>query len=41
VVTVTFHPLKDGSRGGQFIQAILPNGKAAVRGERGGPAPAD
>jgi hypothetical protein len=36
VVTVTFHPLKDGSRGGQFIQAILPNGKAAVRGERGG-----
>jgi hypothetical protein len=41
VVTVTFHPLKDGSRGGQFIQAILPNGKVAVRGERGGPAPAD
>jgi hypothetical protein len=40
VVTVTFHPLKDGSRGGQFIQAILPNGKAAVRGERGG-VPAD
>ena len=40
VVSVTFHPLKDGSRGGQFIQAVLPNGKAAVRGERGG-APAD
>ena len=26
VVTVAIHPLKDGSRGGQFITAILPNG---------------
>jgi hypothetical protein len=25
-VTVTIHPLKDGSRGGQFITAMLPNG---------------
>src|SRR5689334_2912011 len=23
-VSVTFHPLKDGARGGQFIQAVLP-----------------
>lgn len=35
-VTVTYHPLKDGSRGGQFMQALLPNGKMAVRRE-GGP----
>ncbi len=25
-VTVMIHPLKDGSRGGQFITAILPSG---------------
>lgn len=25
-VTVTIHPLKDGSRGGQFITAMLPSG---------------
>ena len=30
-VSVTFHPMKDGTRGGQFIQAMLPNGKAIVR----------
>jgi len=35
-VTVTYHPLKDGSRGGQFMQALLPNGELAVRRE-GGP----
>jgi uncharacterized protein DUF6152 len=35
-VTVTYHPLKDGSRGGQFMQAKLPNGKLAVR-RPGGP----
>jgi Family of unknown function (DUF6152) len=35
-VTVTYHPLKDGSRGGQFMQALLPNGKMAVR-RPGGP----
>lgn len=35
-VTVTYHPLKDGSRGGQFMQALLPNGQTAVRRE-GGP----
>jgi len=35
-VTVTYHPLKDGSRGGQFMQALLPNGQLAIRRE-GGP----
>ena len=36
VITVTYHPLKDGSRGGQFMQALLPNGQMAVR-RPGGP----
>ena len=36
VVTVSYHPLKDGSRGGQFMQALLPNGQMAVR-RPGGP----
>jgi hypothetical protein len=31
VVSVTFHPMKDGTRGGQFIQATLPGGKEIVR----------
>lgn len=26
-VTVTIHPLKDGSRGGQFMTAVLPSGQ--------------
>jgi Family of unknown function (DUF6152) len=30
-VSVTFHPMKDGTRGGQFIQAKLPNGKEVIR----------
>jgi hypothetical protein len=30
-VSVTFHPMRDGTRGGQFMQATLPNGKAVVR----------
>ena len=30
-VSVTFHPMKDGTRGGQFIQAVLPGGKAVMR----------
>jgi Family of unknown function (DUF6152) len=30
-VSVTFHPMRDGSRGGQFMQAMLPNGQAIVR----------
>ena len=31
MVSVTFHPMKDGTRGGQFIQATLPGGKQVVR----------
>ena len=30
-VSVTFHPMKDGTRGGQFIQAKLADGKEVVR----------
>ena len=41
VVTVTFHPMKDGTRGGQFVQAILANGQPVVRGERGQPPPGE
>ena len=31
VVSVTIHPMKDGTRGGQFIQAVLPGGKEVIR----------
>ena len=30
-VSVTFHPLRNGSRGGQFLQAVLPGGKTVIR----------
>jgi hypothetical protein len=30
-VSVTFHPMKDGTRGGMFIQATLPDGKQVIR----------
>jgi hypothetical protein len=30
-VSVTFHPLRNGARGGQFIQAVLPGGKKVIR----------
>jgi hypothetical protein len=30
-VSVTFHPMKDGTRGGQFMQASLPGGKQVIR----------
>jgi len=30
-VSVTFHPMRDGTRGGQFIQAELPGGKQVIR----------
>ena len=33
VVSVTFHPMKDGTRGGQFMSAKLPNGKSVIRAE--------
>jgi hypothetical protein len=29
-ISVTIHPLKDGSRGGQFMAATLPDGKRLV-----------
>jgi hypothetical protein len=35
VVSVTFHPMKDGARGGQFLQAVLPDGKQIVRANVG------
>ena len=31
-VTITMHPLKDGSRGGQFMSATLPGGKQLGNG---------
>jgi len=31
-VTVKIHPLKDGSRGGQFLSAVLPNGQELGNG---------
>ena len=33
VVSVTFHPMKDGTRGGQFMSAALPGGKNIIRAE--------
>jgi hypothetical protein len=32
MVSVTIHPLKDGSRGGQFVFATLPNGQILGNG---------
>src|SRR6266700_7134394 len=34
-VSVTFHPMKDGARGGQFLQAVLPGGKQVIRANAG------
>jgi hypothetical protein len=34
VVTVTMHPLKDGSRGGQFMSVVLPSGQQLRDGSR-------
>jgi hypothetical protein len=31
VVSVTFHPMKDGTRGGQFMAATLPSGQQIIR----------
>ena len=33
-VTITLHPLKDGSRGGQLLSAALPNGQQLGNGGR-------
>jgi hypothetical protein len=30
-VSVTFHPMRDGSRGGQFMEAVLPGGQKVIR----------
>jgi len=30
-VSVTIHPMKDGTRGGQFIQAVLADGNKVLR----------
>lgn len=30
-VSVTFHPMKDGTRGGQFVAATLPSGQQVIR----------
>ena len=35
MVSVTFHPMKDGTRGGQFMQASLPGGKQVIRANAG------
>jgi hypothetical protein len=32
IVRVTIHPLKDGSRGGQFLSAVLPGGQQLGNG---------
>jgi len=31
VITVTMHPLKDGSRGGMYLSALLPDGRKMGR----------
>jgi hypothetical protein len=31
-VTITLHPLKDGSRGGQLLSTVLPNGQQLNNG---------
>lgn len=33
-ITVTYHPMRDGSRGGQFVEATLDDGTAFVRANR-------
>jgi hypothetical protein len=36
-VTVEFHPLKDGARGGQYLSATLPDGRTIEGGDLGLP----
>jgi hypothetical protein len=31
IVTVSFNPMKDGTRGGRFVQAVLSDGHTAIR----------
>ena len=35
MVTVTFHPMRDGTRGGRFLKATLPGGQVVDRAEAG------
>ena len=37
-ITVTYHPMRDGSRGGQFVEATLDDGTSFVRANREEPA---
>jgi hypothetical protein len=37
VITLSYNPMKDGSRGGQFLQALLPNGELTVSRPGAGP----
>ena len=39
-ITVQVHPLRDGSYGGQFVSATLPNGQVIGQRSGLGPAPA-
>jgi len=33
-ITVTYHPMKDGARGGQFVEAVLDDGTEFIRANR-------
>ena len=33
-ITVTYHPMRDGSRGGQFVEATLDDGTSFIRANR-------
>src|ERR1700680_3221364 len=39
-ITLTIHPLRDGTNGGQFISITLPDGTKMGQGALQGPAPA-
>jgi hypothetical protein len=39
-VTLTVHPLRDGTNGGQFMSITLPDGTKMGQGALQGPAPA-
>ena len=34
MITVTYHPMRDGSRGGQFVEAVLADGTEFIRANR-------
>ena len=36
-ISVQYHPMKDGSRGGQYLQAKLPDGRTMEGGDSGLP----